>query len=301
MNQKIKPQLFSILLLTIPAIGYGQLETGTNEKVDFDSPEGWAMAYMTASSLNLGQLPPRETEFGDISFSAELGSIPRLEREQQQVGFGGFKDEELNKSPAFGRARASLGLFWDVTAEVSWTPPLEINGAKPDGLWGFALSRPLVNADNWGLGLRLFALEGAVNADVTCSEDTADFPPFSADNLFGCIAPSDDVLEMDHQGAELVLSFNEIAFGIQPWISVSSTRMDPFVEVDAALEGGPHFSTVDTDGTTETYSAGLNYSLSDNWHVNVATSYTPLDADRPISAGGRDSYWNLRLGLVWDL
>ncbi|NKB35322.1 MAG: hypothetical protein GKR91_19665 [Pseudomonadales bacterium] len=301
MNQILRPLLVSLLLLTLPGLSHAQLETGTNEDVDFDSPEGWAMAFMTASSLNLGQLPPRSTEFGDVSFSAELCSIPRLEREQQQVGFGGFKDEELNKSPAFGRARASLGLFWDVTAEVSWTPPLEINGAKPDGLWGFALSRPLVGGDNWGLGLRLFALEGAVNADVTCSEDTAELPPFSADNLFGCVAPSDDVLEMDHQGAELVLSFNELPLGIQPWVSIASTRMDPFVEIDALLDGGPRFSTVDSDGTTETYSAGLSYSLNQNWHLNLATSYTPLDANRPVSAGGRDSYWNVRLGLVWDL
>ena len=300
MNHHIKYRILFLLLVVLPGIALAQ-DTSTREDADFDSPEGWAMAYMTSSALNLGQMPPRSTNFGDVSFSAELASIPRLEREQQKVGFGGFKDEDLNKSPAFGRARASLGLFWELTAEVSWTPPLKINGAEPDGLWGFALSRPLVNRDNWRLGLRVYAVEGVVNADVTCSEDTTDFPPFSPDNLFGCIAPSDDVLEMDHEGAELILSLTDFPLGIEPWISVASTRMHPFVEVDALLDGGPHFSIVDSDGITETYSAGFSFSLRDSWHVNIATSYTPLDVDRPNSAGGRDSYWNLRLGLVWDL
>ncbi len=300
MDKSLGFLFLSLALLTTPAISQAQV-SGIHDEVDFDSPEGWAMVYMTASALNLSQLPPRSTAFGDISFSAELGSIPRLTREQQQVGFGGFKDEDLNKSPAFGRARVSMGLFWDVRAEVSWTPPIELNGAKPDGLWGFALSRPLISNDTWGLGLRLYAVEGAVNADVSCSEDLADFPPFSPDNLFGCLDKSDDKLDMDHEGAELILSLNRFPFGIQPWLSVASTRMDPFVEIDAPLEGGNHFSTVDTDGTTETYSIGFNYKLNDNWKLNLASSYTPLDANRPISAGGRDSYWNVRVGIVWDL
>ena len=300
MNEHIKYRILFVLLAVLPEITLAG-DIGTHEDVDFDSPEGWAMAYMTSSALNLGQMPPRSTNFGDLSISAELSSIPRLERGHQQVGFGGFKGEELNKSPAFGRARANLGLFWELTAEISWTPPLKINGAEPDGLWGFALSRPLVERDNWGLGLRVYAIEGAVNADVTCSKSVADHPSFSPDNLFGCIAASDDVLEMDHEGAELILSLTDLPLGIEPWISVASTRMDPFVKVDALLNGGPHFSTIDSDGTTETYSAGFSFSLGDSWHINVATSYTPLDVDRPIRAGGRDSYWNLRLGLVWDL
>ena len=300
MANSLKSLLLSLVFAITPVISQAQL-VGTFEEVDFDSPEGWAMAYMTASALNLGQLPPRPTSFGDFSIAAELGSIPRLTREQQQVGFGGFKDEDLNKSPAFGRTRASMGLLWDVTAEVSWTPPLELNGAKPDGLWGFALSRPLINNDNWSLGLRVYAVEGAVTADVTCSKDVADYPAFSPQNLFGCIDASADNLEMDHQGAELSLSVNRFPLGIRPWIAIALTRMDPFVEVDAPLQGVDHFATVDTDGTTETYSIGFNYNLNDNWNINLATSYTPLDANRPVGAGGRDSYWNIRLGLIWDL
>ncbi len=290
------------LLICLSSPVLAQPFIGTHEVVDFDTPEGWAMAYMTAASLNLGQSPPQRTSLGRVSFAAELGSIPKLNAEQQIVGFSGFKDEDLNKSPVFGRARASLGLFWDVTAELSWTPDIELEGAKPDGLWGFALSRPIIGGDNWGLGVRLYALQGDVNADVSCSAEIASLPEGSPGNPFGCRAPSDDRLEMDHYGGELTLSFFELPFGLQPWVSVASTRMDPFTEVRALALGSIDISSVDTKGTTETYSAGLSYRVNDSWRINLATSYTPLDAERtPDNPGGQDNFWNLRLGLTWEL
>lgn len=296
----IGAQMAVCLLSSTPV--FAQSTIGTYEDVRFESPEGWAMAYMTASSLNLGQNPPRSTEFGRVSFAAELGSIPSLNEDQQKVGFGGFKDEDLNKSPVFGRARGSLGLIWDWTAEVSWTPPLEIDGAKPDGLWGFALSRPLIDAGGWGLGMRLFAQEGDVRAPVTCSAEVAAQPPATEGNPFGCVAASNDRLVMDHYGAELTVSLFELPLGIQPWMSVALTRMDPMVQLEAPLVGSLNNSIINSRGNTETISAGLSYQLSDSWRVNLATSYTPLDVERlPDNPGGQDNYWNLRLGLVWDL
>ncbi len=302
MGSNIRFLCTGFALLCLANTAFAQSFIGTDDIVEFDSPEGWAMAYMTAAALNLGQAPPQRTAFGRVTFAAEAGSIPSLNADQQIVGFSGFKHEDLNKSPVFGRARASLGLFWDVTAEVSWTPPIELEGAKPDGLWGFALSRPLLGGDNWGLGVRLYALQGDVNADVSCSAEIAAVPEGSAGNPFGCRAPSDDRLEMDHYGGELILSFFELPFGLQPWVSVASTRMDPFTEVRALALGSIDISTVDTRGTAETYSAGLSYRLSDSWRINLASSYTPLDAERtPDNPGGQDNFWNVRLGLTWEL
>jgi hypothetical protein len=291
-----------ITLLFPPASVLAQDVFATHDEVAFDSSEGWAMAYMISSSLNLGQLPPRSTGLGDISLAAELGTIPSLNENQQEVGFGGFKDEDLNKSPVFGRARASLGLIWDVTAEVSYTPPLEIDGAKPDGLWGLALSRPLLDLGGWGFGLRVFAQEGEVRADVTCSAEVAAQPPRSEGNPFGCTGPSSDRLAMDHYGAELIFSLPELPLGIQPWAALAVTRMDPFVQLEAPLDIGLELSTIGSEGTVETISAGLVYRVNDNWRINLASSYTPLDVNRPPdNPGGQDNYWNLRLGLIWDL
>ena len=102
-----------------------------SQDVDFESPEGWAMAYTSASALNLGQSASKDLKKGKISISAELSTIPSLSEEQQKVGFNGIKDEDLNKSPVFGRLRLSYGLASDTSLELSWTPPFEIDGAKP--------------------------------------------------------------------------------------------------------------------------------------------------------------------------
>ena len=83
-------------LLLFTSLSFGNQNSYVDQEVDFSSPEGWGMAFMTTSSQNLGQMPPHSVNIKDISISAELSSIPRLSKEQQKIGFGGFKDEDLN-------------------------------------------------------------------------------------------------------------------------------------------------------------------------------------------------------------
>jgi len=289
--------MLKLRLITLALLMFFSSIAYSDQNVDLDSPEGWAMAFMTASAQNLGQAPPHSVNVRDISFSAELSSIPRLSREQQRIGFGGFKDEDLNKSPAFGRLRANVGLPWNVDAEISWTPPLKINNSKPDHLWGAALSKPLFDNERISVGLRLFLLRGGVIASVTCSEDTINFAPYTLQNTAGCIGLSDDKLQMDHEGVEVFLSFNNTS-NIIPWISLASTNIDNAVEIDAPLEIGRERASVYSSGTIQTLSFGLNYDISENWSLNAASSYTPLDVQRPNDSSDNDDFWNVRAGLT---
>ena len=289
--------MLKLRLITLALLMFFSSIAYSDQKVDLDSPEGWAMAFMTASAQNLGQAPPHAVKVRDISISAELSSIPRLSKAQQRIGFGGFKDEDLNKSPAFGRLRANIGLPWNLDAEISWTPPLQINDSKPDHLWGAALSKPLVNNEKISIGLRLFLLRGGVIASVTCSEDTINFAPYTLQNTAGCIGLSDDKLQMDHEGVEVFLSFKN-ASTILPWISLASSNIDNSVEIDAPLEVGRERATVYSSGTTHTLSFGFNYDISENWSLNAASSYTPLDVQRPNESSDNDDFWNVRLGLT---
>ena len=279
------------LLMFFSCIAHG------DQKVDLDSPEGWAMAFMTTSAQNLGHVPPHSVNIRDISISAELSSIPRLSKEQQRIGFGGFKDEDLNKSPAFGRLRANIGLPWNLDAEISWTPPLQINDSKPDHLWGAALSKPLFNNEKISMGLRLFLLRGGVTASVTCSEDTINFAPYTPQNTAGCVGLSADKLKMDHEGVEVFLSFNN-ASAILPWISLATSNIDNSVEIDAPLEVGRERATVYSSGTIQTLSVGFDYEISENWSLNASSSYTPLDVQRPNDNSDNDDFWNVRVGLT---
>ena len=285
----------------IVAISLFLLPNLKSEEVALDSPEGWGMSYMSAASLNLSDSFPTSMAFGEIVLTGELSNIPKLNREQQKIGFGGLKYEELNKSPVFGRGKLKIGFYWDSVLEVSYTPPLELKGAKPKNLWGIALSKQVINNDKLNLGLRYYNLSGKAVADVTCSQKTVNQPLYTAGNPSGCISTSKDKIDLGHQGFEIILASKNSVLNFSPWVSFATTKIDSSVRIDAQLELSREIAYVSTEGTLSTLNFGLNYPLSDKWVLNLGTSYTPLDANRPTPAGGDDDFWNIKLGLSWNL
>jgi hypothetical protein len=287
----ISAAISPVLLAQAPESGY--------DFEAFDSPEGWAMAYTLASALNLGSGPVEHRGLFTWKIEAELASIPHLSKEQQRVGFGGFKPEDMNKSPVFGRARVSLALPAAVTAEFSWTPPLELDGAKPESLFGLALERELVSVGAWRLGGRLHAVRGHVSADVTCSRDVASYAPGSPSNLFGCSGPSVDRLRMNQQGAEVMLSRSLFDGRLQPFVAYARTHFRPFVEVEAPLFDSTHFWELQTSGSVDSLTLGARATITPVWQSSVAFSYTPLSVIRPrMDNRQHDNFWSLRVSVA---
>jgi hypothetical protein len=290
----MKNLFFSFLISLFVAL---QVQT---EEVEFDSPEGWGMAYMSAASLNLTDSYVEPLEFGEVIISAELSTIPKLNSEQQKIGFGGLKYESLNKSPVFGRGKLKMGFYWDTVFEFSLTPSVKIKGAKPKDLYGFALSKELFENDNLNLGLRIFNLSGYAVADVTCSAEVVNQPLYTPGNPSGCIETSKDKIDLGHHGFELIMKPNMKYEKFEPWFSLTSTKIDSSVRIDAQLELTREIAFVETKGTLNTFTAGLNYSLSEKWILNLGTSYTPLDVVRPSPTGGNDNFWNFRIGVSFN-
>lgn len=281
-----------------PAILAQAPESGYDFKA-FESPEGWAMAYTLASALNLGTGPSEHRGVFTWKLEAELASIPHLSKEQQRVGFGGFKPEDMNKSPVFGRARVSVALPAAVTAEISWTPPLEIDGAKPESLFGLALERELISVDSWRLGGRLHAVRGHASADVTCSRKVASHEPGSMSNPLGCSGPSVDRLRMHQQGAELMLSRSMFDGRVQPFVAYATTRFRPFVEVEAPLFDAMHFWELQSSGTVDTFTLGARVAIRSVWQSSAAFSYTPLSVARPrMDNRQNDDFWSFRISVA---
>jgi hypothetical protein len=102
---------------------------------------------------------------------------------------------------------------------------------------------------------------------------------------------------MDHEGIELFLSVKN-ASAILPWISIATSNIDNSVEIDAPLEVGRERATIYSSGTTQTISFGFNYDIRENWSLNAASSFTPLDAQRPRDNPGNDNFWNVKIGLT---
>lgn len=298
------PRIANLATLSLILAGNAQAQTvvGGRDAVDLVSPEGWAMARTTAATLNLGPRPPARLEPWELSFNAELGSILHVDRADTRVGLGGAKFEDLNKSPVFGRGRFRLGMPGGFTAELSWSPPVEIDGVQPDGIYGLALERPLFAGDGWSLGARLFGQVGHAEGDITCSEELARLEPGSPDNPFGCVAPSNDDIELDHGGAELFGAVDLDGGRWQPYASLAVTRIDPEVQVNARVFQAIDRTQLVTDGTLETATLGVSFHQSPAWQWTAAFSYTPLDVRRPPDFEEQsDDFWSVRVGLTWRL
>ena len=282
------------IALIISFIFSSKLESSN---VDFDSPEGWGMSYMSAASLNLTDSFPRPLEVGEIIVAAELSTIPELTREQQKIGFGGLKYEDLNKSPVFGRGKIKAGFYRDWILELSYTPSLEIKGAEPNNLYGLAMSKQLVENEQVSFGMRLYMLSGSAIADVTCSQAVVNQPLYTAGNPSGCIATSKDKIDLGHQGIELVITNTETNAKFKPWVSIARTKIEPSVRIDAQLELTREIAFVKTKGTLHTLNLGMNYALSEDLTLHLGSSYTPLNVTRPSPVGGDDNFWNFKLGF----
>jgi hypothetical protein len=272
-----------------------QLIDNSRERVALDTPEGWAMAWVTASSLMTGFGGTPTLAPGALSLSAELGSIPTLSEAQQRVGFGGLKDEDLNKSPLFGRLRAGLGLPAGWVLELGWTPPLKIDGARARELFALGLSRPLLERERWRLSLRAHGQYGQVQGDITCPRRLAGNPDRSI-NRYGCIEPSDDRIRMRYHALESNLEWGDRQ-GRRGHASLGFARFEPEVQVNARSAGLISQPQLASSGHAPYFAVGATQPFGMHWEAAVETLYVPLEVERRDSTRERDAYWSLRLLL----
>ena len=146
----------------------------------------------------------------------------------------------------------------------------------------------------------MFNLSGYAVADVTCSAEVVNQPLYTPGNPSGCIETSSDKIDLGHYGFELIMNPNIKNEKFKPWFSLTSSKIDPSVRIDAQLELTREIAFVETKGTLSTFTVGLNYSLSEKWILNIGTSYTPIDVVRPSPAGGNDNFWNFRIGVSFS-
>ena len=102
-----------------------------------------------------------------------------------RVGFGGLKEEDLNKTPLFVRPRLTVGLPADFSLTVAYVPPVRAFGVKSN-LLAVALDRPLWRGERWTLGGRLYGQLGTAEGSFTCTAEDAAAGDDPRRNPFGC-------------------------------------------------------------------------------------------------------------------
>lgn len=295
--------LLRSILLALAAAGSwadakAQVVVDAHERLHSDRPEAWAMHYFTAATLMTGFGPAPALRQGRWAVAIEIGHIPSLSRQQQQVGFGGAKGEDLNKSPAFGRFRGWLGLPGGWVGELGFTPPLEVDGTRPHGVAAVAIGRMLFAHGDFSLSARLFGQHGSVSGDITCPSDVASTQDPKV-NPYGCKAPSNDRLQVNQYGLELTPALDR---GAWRWhASLAAVRTENEVQVDAYTYGIHDVTRLTSMAVLPAFAIGASRGSGNGWRWGAEMLYVPLqvrrDADSPIE---NDPLASVRLYLRYE-
>jgi hypothetical protein len=282
--------------LVLPPASRAQEVIHNDEDLGSARPEAWAMNYMAAATLMtaFGATPPLAP--GQWQIGADLGHIPRLDDSQQHVGFIGTKQEDLNRSPVFGRVRALVGLTGGFVAEVGYTPPLTIDGTKPSDMWALSLGRRMYERDAFSVSLRGFAQYGRVHGDITCPGRLANADTES--NPYGCRAPSDDRLLTRLYGIDATGAWRAGGWDLHGTLGYARTDLE--VQVDALTFDFRDRSLLKSKASWPYLALGANHDIDRNWKAGAELLYAPLKVQREIDGSTeRDPLTSLRLRLSY--
>ena len=278
--------------LLLAEASFGQTLIRDDRNAASDSPEGWAMRYFAGTTLM--------TSFGGTenlapwrwSGAVELGSIPHLSAEQQHVGFGGSKREDLNKSPVFGRLRLTLALPAEWVAEFGYTPPLQLAGSQARNVFAAAIGRRLIEHDSFSLSMRVLGQLGKVDGDITCprrATETVD----AETNPLDCRAPSQDTFTANYYGVDATLGWNAGDWRVYGSAGIVRARLD--VQVDAFVALTHDRSRITSNGNLRWLTFGARYGFDPRASVAVEMLYVPLDVRRPPEGPSvGDPLWSVR-------
>ena len=266
-----------------------------DEFLHADRPEAWAMNRVAAASLltAFGETPRLAP--GQWAVAAEAGSVPRLSETQRRVGFDGDKIEDLNKSPAFARLRFQLGLSAGWVAELGYTPPLAINGARPHNLLAASIGRRLFERGAFSLSARAFGQHGAIDGDITCPRELENVTA-PQQNPYGCEAASNDRISVNDYGVDATAGWNA---GHWHWHATGGVvRTELQVQVDALTFGFRDRSRLVADGVLRYAALGVRRDFGSHWSVGTELLHVPLDVRRGPGADVRSELftsWRVQL------
>ena len=264
------------------------------EEIDFDRPESWAMKYFASVTIPTQMGIPEVRAPWTIDMDLELGWIPHLSEEQRRVGFNGVKEEDLNRSPVMIRPRFRVGLPGGFGLDLSWVPPVEVQGVKSN-LFSIAVDRGLWQGERWSVGARIYAQVGETTGDFTCPEGVSTYPPGDPENIWGCEAASSDTVSMDYFGFAVTGGYRLNAEGTRAlFFGAGTTSMDLVFQTDAVTYGFHDRTRLETDGWTSFVNVGFSWDAWERSRFSVEAFYSPLDVRRPGETTKNDPLFNIR-------
>ena len=272
-----------LLLATwmIPGTVLAQAEFREDESLADDRPEAWAMRHAAAATAFTAFGATPALAAGQWRLALDVAQVPHLDRRQRTVGFRGTKLEDLNKSPVFGRLRGRLGLPGGWIAELGYTPPLDIDGARARDLVAVAIGRRLLERDGFTVSARAFGQSGRIEGDITCPAELAGHPDALA-NPYGCEAPSRDRVRLHYHGLDMTAAWQRDAWS---WhATAGAMRTESAVQVDALTHGVRDRSRLSSHAGNGYLAIGGSRRLATHWWLAAEVLHVPLRVRR-----GRDA------------
>jgi hypothetical protein len=291
--------LFAICIALAAGAARAQVVVDEREMLDADRPEAWAMNTMSAATLLTPAGASPALAPGQWQLSLDAAQVPRLNERQRRVGFEGYKLEDLNRSPLFGRLRGAIGLPWGFVAELGYTPPLRVDGVRLEQMWAGAISRRLWSRGDWSFSGRVFGQHGYAQGDITCPRHAVGSGDPDQDP-FDCFEPSRDRAALHHYGFDLGAAY---AHGPWEWsFNAGGLRFETEVQVDALILGGAvrdRTRLVSRD-RQPLFVLGLRRALGPRWQLGAEVLHVPLQVRRsPTAVADSDAMTSLRLQLRW--
>lgn len=218
---------FTLLLgctaLATPLVAQGNCTPGAGSR------EAQVFAHFSVPLAYGGGQAPWIYRPGQVQVSLEGSHLPdasaRLRTPTKcRPGAG---PEDWNQARVLPRPRVGFALADGILLELSWLPPVRIQGVK-GGLWGFALTRVVpMNRKGALFSGRLHATIGSVRAPITCPEAQVQAPG----NPCSGGTESDDKFSPNTYGVELAGTFPMARGRIRPYLGAGYNILHPRFEV----------------------------------------------------------------------
>jgi len=210
----------------------GHLPNSTNEAELFRI-RGVSTAFARDAS-------PMSLRPGGMVLALEGTTLPNIDAATATPTYcnPGKPPEHVDLLPILPRPRAVFGLANDFTAEVSWVPPVRVNGVKAD-LLGLALART-VEMGRGLISIRGNATFGEIRASITCTK--AQIAPSSG--VPGCAGgarPSDDHFKPNGFGLDLTYGWPVGRGKLRPYLGGGVNRLLSRFQVDA-VDSTQHYT-----------------------------------------------------------
>lgn len=297
---RIAPTMVCAAVCLHAAAAGAALTVDTTEHIAYDRPEAWAMKWFTSVTLMTSMGPPRPLHLGSVRLMLEGDWIPELSDEQRTVGFNGTKTEDLNRLPALGRLRVSVGLGWKLSLTLSYLPPISIHGVEPN-LFSASIGRPFQLRHGFTVGAALYGQAGNVEGSFTCSTSEARAGADPQKNPLGCLVPSQDHISMYYVGLELSASYRiRPAHDLEPYVTVGVNYLNMGFRVDARYGDVEDHTRLVTQATTFHTTGGLLYPITPKLDIGTELFYSPLTIKRPQNSDPTvDGLFNVRAMIAY--